>query len=59
MLITHEYYTIDTVKIVSIDSMSTLNVAHQQLTQPEGERLFEAQADLVKGLARETRARED
>ena len=36
LLITHAHYTIETVKIVSVDRVWTLNVTHQQLTQPEG-----------------------
>ena len=43
-----EYHQIDTEKIVSVDHVLTLNVAHQttELIWPVAERLFEAQADL-------------
>ena len=37
----HACVQIDTIKIISVDHMLTLNVAHQQLKL-----LFEAQADL-------------
>ena len=51
MVIMHAHYTIDTVKIISVDHMSTLNVAHQQLTQPEGKAL----GGLSGSMAEETR----
>ena len=32
----HAHYTIDTIKFINVDRMSTLNIAHQQLSQLAG-----------------------